>query len=216
LQRSIAIGDIVTQYKITNISLLERLILFVYNNIGNIFSLRKISSFLSSNNKENVNIEKIGEYLTYLENIYIIKKVQRYDIKGKKVLETNCKYYLADHSLQYSLSNFQKTNLPGILENIVFNELIRRGYKVYIGKLNERDNREIDFVAEKQNSQERIYIQVCKEFNSAKTIDREFNVLADIKDSFPKYVVTLDELYQETKGGIKSIHLKDFLLSDEF
>ncbi|MDR2653795.1 MAG: DUF4143 domain-containing protein [Mycoplasmataceae bacterium] len=165
LHRSVVITDVVSQYKITNVSLLERIILFVYNNIGNIFSARKIADFLLSNNKEKTNVSKINEYLTYLENVFAIRKVKRYNIDGKK-LETNCKYYLSDHSLQYAVGKFQKTKLPGILENIVFNELIRRGYKVFVEKLNERDNREIDFITEKSASNERIYIRVCKEFNS--------------------------------------------------
>lgn len=193
LHRSIVITDVTTQYKITNTSLLERIILFIYNNIGNVFSARKIADFLLSNNKEKTNVSKIIEYLTYLENVFVIKKVKRYNINGKKILETNCKYYLSDHSLQYAVGKFQKTKLPGILENIVFNELIRRGYKVFVGKLNERDDREIDFIAEKIANNERIYIQVCKEFNSRDTIKREFGVLSEIKDNFPKYVVTTDE-----------------------
>jgi predicted AAA+ superfamily ATPase len=107
----------------------------------------------------------------------------------------------------------KRTNIPGILENIVYNELIRRGYKVYVGKL---DTKEIDFIAEKINGGEKVYVQVCKEFSSAETMDREFSPLCEIKDHYPKYVVTLDKYWKEDRNGVVGIHLKDFLLKEIF
>ena len=173
-------------------------------------SIRKIADYLKSNGG-GADFETVSSYVGYLEKACIINKVSRYDIKGKKLLESNDKYYLADHSLQYAVRDMKRTNLPGILENIVYNELRRRDYKVYVGKM---DTKEIDFVAEKINGSNKVYVQVCTEYGSKDTIDREFTPLTEIKDHYPKYVVTLDKYWQEDRQGVKGIHLKDFLLRE--
>jgi len=211
IHSSAVLKDVVARNKVKNVPLLEKIIAFVYDNVGSLITLRRISDYLKSNSGSG-DLETIGNYIRYLENACIIRKVSRYDIKGKELLKSNDKYYLADHSLQYTIGGFKRTNLPGILENIVYNELIRRGYKVYVGKMGKDDNREIDFVAEKLS--EKIYVQVCTAFSSNEVIDREFNPLLDIKDNYPKYVVTLDKYWQENKNGVVGIHLKDFLLKE--
>lgn len=210
IQSSAVLKDVVARNKIKNVPLLERIIAFLYDNVGNLVSMRKISDYLKSNGG-GTDFETVSSYVGYLEKACIIKKVSRYDIKGKKLLESNDKFYLADHSLQYAIRDMKRTNLPGILENIVYNELIRRDYKVYVGKL---DTKEIDFVAEKINGGEKVYVQVCTEFGSQETIDREFSPLTEIKDHYPKYVVTLDKYWKEDRNGVSGIHLKDFLLKE--
>jgi predicted AAA+ superfamily ATPase len=215
IQSSAVLKDVVARNKIKNIPLLERIIAFIYDNVGNLVSIRKIADYLKSNGG-GADFETISSYVGYLEKACIIKKVSRFDIKGKKLLESNDKFYLADHSLQYAVRDMKRTNLPGILENIVYNELIRRDYKVYVGKMSKNDNREIDFVAEKINGGERVYIQVCTEYGSKETMDREFTPLTEIKDHYPKYVVTLDRFWQENRNGVVGIHLKDFLLKENF
>jgi predicted AAA+ superfamily ATPase len=215
IQSSAVLKDVVARNKIKNVPLLERIIAFLYDNVGNLVSIRKIVDYLKSNNGSGEH-ETISSYVGYLEEACIVKKVSRYDIKGKKILESNDKYYLADHSLQYAIRDMKRSNLGGILENIVYNELVGRNYTVYVGKMSKTDNREIDFVAEKINGGERIYVQVCTAFSSEETLDREFTPLTEIKDHYPKYVVTLDKYWQEDRNGVSGIHLKDFLLKESF
>jgi predicted AAA+ superfamily ATPase len=215
IQSSAILKDVVARNKIKNVPLLERIIAFLYDNVGNLVSIRKIVDYLKSNNGVGEH-ETVSSYVGFLEEACIIKKVPRYDIKGKKLLESNDKYYLADHSLQYAIRDMKRSNFGGILENIVYNELFGRNYKVYVGKMSKTDNREIDFVAEKINGGERIYVQVCTAFSSDETLDREFTPLTEIKDHYPKYVVTLDNYWQEDRNGVSGIHLKDFLLKEYF
>ncbi|MDR2870155.1 MAG: DUF4143 domain-containing protein, partial [Deferribacteraceae bacterium] len=155
--------------------------------------------------------ETVANYIKYLEEAFIIKCAPRYDIKRKKLLETNDKFYLGEHSLQYAIRNKRPDKVHGILENIVFLELIRRNYNVYVGKL---DDTEIDFIAEEQDGTRKIYIQVCLEFTNPETYKREFTPLSRIKDNYHKYVVTLDKNWRADENGIMGIHLKDFLLKD--
>ena len=215
IHSSSVLKDVVERNKIKNAPLLQRIIAYVYDNVGNLTSLTKISNYLKANGG-GADFETISNYIGYLENACIIKKVSRYEIKGKKLLESNDKYYLADHSLQYAIRDMKKTNISGVLENIVYSELIRRGYNVYVGKMSSNDSREIDFVAEKNNGNEKIYVQVCYEYGSKETMDREFEALTEIKDHYPKFVVTLDKLWSENRNGVVGIHLKDFLLKESF
>jgi hypothetical protein len=150
-------------------------------------------------------------YIKYLEDAFIIKKAPRYDIKGKKFLKTNDKYYLVDHGLMYGLLGKRADKVQVILENIVFGELVRRGYDVYVGKL---DDKEIDFVACKNDGYEKLYIQVCLDFTNPETYKREFSPLKAIRDSHPKYVVTTSKWWEVNDEGVRGIHLKDFLLTD--
>ena len=206
------IRDVILRYKIRRPQLLEKIVAFMYDNVGNITSIASVCKYLKGQGRSS-DPETIANYVKYLEDAYIIKRARRYDIKGKKLLETLDKYYLGDHSLQYAIRGIRADKVQGILENIVFMELSRRGYNVYVGKIN--GDREIDFVAEK-NGGGKIYVQTCVEFLNKETYRREFSPLTAIKDSYPKYVVTLDKYWQADENGVRGIHLKDFLLKQEY
>ena len=155
ISSSAILKDIVARHKIRNVALLEKIMQYVFDNIGNTFSAKKISDYFKSE-KRTVDIETIYNYLSYLEDAFIIHRVPRYDVRGKEILKTNEKFYLGDHALKYAVLGYNETAVSGVLENIVFLELKRRGYKVNIGKL---DDKEIDFVAEKNGA--KVYIQVA-------------------------------------------------------
>jgi predicted AAA+ superfamily ATPase len=142
---------------------------------------------------------------------HILTKCSRYDLRGKEILKTFEKYYLADTSLRHAVLGFSKDSFSGLFENVVYIELLRRGYDVYVGKYNDL---EIDFVAEKHG--ERIYIQVAQEIRSEETMDREYNNLLKIQDNYPKHVLSTFDFAGGNFNGIKSMHIADFLLSDEF
>ena len=202
------IRDVILRHEVRRSQLLEKIATFIYDNVGNILSIASVCKYLKSQGRSS-DPETIANYIKYLEEAYIIKRAQRYDIKGKKLMETLDKYYLVDHSLQYAIRSIRPDKVQGILENIVFMELIRRGYRVCVGK--DRVEKEIDFIAEKKGSG-KLYVQVCMEFSNRETYRREFSPLLAIKDSYPKYVVTLDKYWQADENGVKGIHLKDFLL----
>jgi len=143
---TIILKDIIERYKIRNIELLNRMIKFVFDNIGNIFSAKSVSDYLKSE-KRKLDIETIYLYMNRLESVFAIQKAERFDIRGKSILKTQEKYYLGDHSLLFAVNGRKLSHIPGILENIVHNELIRNGYEAYIGKNNDK---EIDFVAKKK------------------------------------------------------------------
>ena len=208
IHSSIVLKDIVARYRIKNAPLLERLISFIYDNVGNTVSIRKISDYMKGNGG-GADYETVSSYIGHMEKACIIRRAGRYDIKGKRLLESSDKYYLADHSLQYAVRDMKRTNLPGILENIVHNDLVRRGYKVYVGKIGVK---EIDFVAERINGGEKVYVQVCTEFGSDETVEREFSPLEEINDHYSKYVVTTDRYWNEDRNGVMGIHMSDFLL----
>ncbi len=144
-----------------------------------------------------------------LDAAFIIQKVPRYDVKGKEILQTNEKFFLGDPSLKYAVMGYKDRDIAGILENIVYLELKRRGYNIFIGKL---DDKEIDFIGERRD--EKIYIQVAYKLSSEETIEREFGSLLAVKDHYPKYVVTMDEFFQDNIEGIKHIKLLDFLMEE--
>jgi predicted AAA+ superfamily ATPase len=209
INNSAILRDVVERNKIRNVQMLQKIIAFVYDNVGNITSAKKISDFFKSQ-RRTADFETVYNYLQYLENALIIHKVPRYDIKGKKLLESYEKYYLAEHSLQYTMREYHASNISGILENIVYLELLRRGYTVSIGKIG---NKEIDFIAEKR--EHKLYVQVCYLFAGEETIEREFSPLIEIRDNYPKIIVTMDKFWQITKDGIRGIHLNDFLLAGD-
>jgi predicted AAA+ superfamily ATPase len=190
--------DVVQRNGVRNTQLMEKIITFVYDNVGNPLSLKRISDYLKSR-KRNADFETVYNYISYLESAFIVYKTPRYDIRGKRLLETTEKYYLADHGLQYAIRETQQDNINGILENIVFLELIRRGFRVYVGK---QDAKEIDFVAEKINGTGKLYIQVCVNFSNPETREREFSPLQTIKDHWPKMVVTLDPFWRVEEQGV--------------
>jgi predicted AAA+ superfamily ATPase len=202
--------DVVIRHQIRQPQLLDKLVAFLYDNVGNLISIRSIVSYLK-NQGRGTDPETIANYIKYLEDAFIIKTAPRYDIKGKKLLQTNDKFYLGDHSLQYAIRNKRPDKVQGVLENIVFMELVRRGYNVYVGKI---EDKEVDFIAEEQDGTRKIYIQVCLEFTTPATYEREFAPLKEIKDNYHKYVVTLDKNWRADEDGIQGIHLKDFLLKD--
>ncbi|MDR1635721.1 MAG: ATP-binding protein [Treponema sp.] len=210
INSSAVLRDVVQRNGVRNTQLLEKIIAFLYDNTGNPLSIKRISDYLKTQ-KRNADFETVYNYISYLESAFIIYRAPRYDIKGKRLLETTEKYYLADHSLQYAVRGIRQENIGGILENIVFMELIRRSYRVYVGKL---DTREIDFVAEKINGPGRLYVQVTVSYANPETREREFSPLRAIKDHWPKMVVSLDK-WQSEEQGVTGIHLKDFLLKPE-
>jgi uncharacterized protein len=210
IYNTILLKDVVKRNNVRNIRLLENLGRYVFDNVGNIFSAKKIADYLKAQ-KMKVGIETVQNYLGYLTSTYAANRVDRYDIKGKRMLELHEKYYLGDIGLRHALLGFRDSDIRGLLENIAFLELKRRGYRVTIGKLG---NREIDFIAEKESR--KIYMQVAYLLHSPETIDREFSPLKDIKDNYPKYVLSMDTIFGNDIEGIQRIHLVDFLLSEEF
>jgi predicted AAA+ superfamily ATPase len=207
---SILLLDTVKRHNIRDLELLNRVIRFVLDNVGNTFSAKKIADYFKSQQRS-VHIETIYNYLDALEEAYIITRIPRYDIRGKELLKTNEKYFVGDHSLIYALLGYHDHSISGVLENIVMQELKRRSYTVYAGKLG---NREIDFIAQRRS--EKVYIQVTYKLDSDTVIQREFTPLLDIRDAYPKYVLSLDEFWQDTVEGVKYKSLPEFLLMKEF
>lgn len=205
---SAILRDTVQRYKIRDVKLLERVIKYAFDNIGNTFSGKNVADYFKSQQRK-IDINTVYNYLYALEGAFILYRVPRFDIKGKEILKTQEKFYVSDISIIYATMGNRDRMIGGILENIVFLELKRRGYNVYIGKL---DNTEIDFVAEKQGK--KIYIQVAYKLENEQTIEREFNNLLAIEDQYPKYVVTMDEFWRDTIEGVKHLYITDFLLSD--
>ena len=203
---SILLRDVIARNNIRDIKLLERVVLYIMDNIGNIFSAKSISDFLKNQGRK-LSVETIYNYLKALENAFIISKVQRYDIKGKNILETQEKYYLSDLGFRHAKLGYQSNDISGYLENIVFLELLRRKYKVNIGK---QDNKEIDFVANLRD--ENLYLQVTYLLASPETIEREFSPLKSIKDNYTKMVLSMDNLPESNIEGIKRKRIIDFLL----
>ena len=207
---SVILRDTIQRNNIRNVELLERLVRYLFDNVGNLFSAKNISDYFK-NQQRKLDLNTIYNYLNALEEAFVIRKVNRYNIKGKEILKTNEKYYMGDHALGYALMGFHDRWIAGVLENVVMLELVRRGYKAYVGKL---DNREVDFVGEK--GIDRIYIQVAYKLTDAETVEREFRPLLSIEDHYPKYVVTMDELWKDNIDGVKHIHIADFLLKSEW
>lgn len=200
--------DIVKRHRINKQDLFDRVVKYVIENMGNTFSASSISDFLKSENRK-VSIESIYNYLRWLEQAFIIFPCERYDMQGKSVLKTQEKYYLADVSFRYALFGYNRKMLDGVMENIVYLELRRRGYDVYVGKNN---TKEIDFIA--IHKDEKIYVQVCVQI--PENSNREVGNLMEIRDHYPKYVVTLNEMDVGIENGIRIVHLRDFLLAKQW
>ena len=204
---SVVLKDIVKRNNIRDVDTLERIIAYTFSNIGHIFSATSLSKYFKNENRK-ISHETILNYLNFCTNAFLFYKINRYDLEGKKILTVNEKYYCADHGLREAIfgKNFQ--NVDQILENIVCLELLRRNFKVYVGK---KDDLEIDFIAEKDSK--RIYVQVAYLLSTEETLNREFSVLKSIKDNFPKYVVSMDE-FNFSQNGLIHKNIKDFLLED--
>lgn len=207
---SAVLRDTIQRHQIRDIELLERVIKYVFDNIGNSFSGKNIADYFKSQQRK-IDVNTVYNYLNALESAFIIHRIPRYDIKGKEILKTQEKYFVGDTSLIYAVMGYKDRLIGRILENIVMLELKRRDYKVYIGKIG---TKEIDFIAEKGNS--KVYIQVAYLLPEQSTIDREFSPLIEIKDNYPKYVVTMDPLWTDNIEGIKHVNIAEFLLMDEF
>lgn len=210
IYNSTIFSDIVRRNQVRKIDQLERVVKYTFNNLGNTFSAKSISDYLKSENRKLDN-ETVYSYLEKLEKAYLLHRCSRYDLQGKEILKTQEKFYLADVSLRYSVLGYSEDSVASSLENIVYLELCRRGYTVYIGKFNDY---EIDFVAERQN--EKLYVQVTQEIRSEKTEKREYERLLQIKDNYPKYVLRTDPFADGNYEGIKTMHIADFLLSKNF
>ena len=200
--------DIVKRHRINKQDLFDRVVKYVIENMGNTFSASSISNFLKSENRK-VSIESIYNYLRWLEQAFIIFPCERYDMQGKSVLKTQEKYYLADVAFRYALFGFNRMMLDGVMVNIVYLELRRRGYDVFVGKNN---TKEIDFIA--IHMDEKIYVQVCVQI--PENSNREVGNLMEIRDHYPKYVVTLNEMDVGIENGIRIVHLRDFLLAKQW
>ncbi|MEQ8200529.1 MAG: ATP-binding protein [Syntrophomonadaceae bacterium] len=208
---SALLRDTIQRYSIRNIELLERVVKFVFDNIGNTFSAKNVADYFKSQQRK-IDLNTVYNYLSALESAFIVKKIPRYDIKGKEILQTNEKYYIGDQSLAYAVMGYKDRLISGVLENIVMLELERRGYRVCVGKL---DAKEVDFIAERKN--EKVYIQVSYTPTvSQETLDREFAPLLAIKDHYPKYVVSMDDFWNDNVEGVKHKNLAEFLLMDEY
>ena len=205
LYASIILKDITQRNNIRDTDLLERIINYIVMNIGNTFSATSISKFFKSENRK-VATETILNYIKACEEAFLVYRVARNDLLGKKILNVNEKYYIADHGIREAMMENNQKNINQILENIVYFEMLRRGYNVKIGKV---DNLEVDFVCKKND--ETIYIQVSYLLASEDTKEREFSVLENIKDNYPKYVLSMDE-FDMSRNGIKHVNLIEFLI----
>ncbi len=210
IYNSTIFSDIVKRNQLRKVEQLERVVRFVFDNVGKTFSAKSISDYLKSQNRT-IDNETVYSYLEKLESAYILHRCSRYDLQGKEILKTQEKFYLADSSFKYSILGYNAESIAAMLENIVFLELLRRGYEVNIGKTY---NGEIDFIATKQNK--KLYIQVTREIKSNQTEKREYERLLEIKDNHPKYLLTTDNFSGGNYNGIKTMHISDFLLSDEY
>lgn len=208
IYNSVITSDITKRHNIKNFDLFNRVVKYVVENVGKTFSANAIVKFLKNEGRP-LSVEAVYNYLDWLEKAFVIYRCQRYDLQGKSVLKTQEKFYLADASLKYCVMGFNPKSVAAMLENIVYFELRRKGYEVYIGK---NETKEIDFVALRRD--ERIYVQVCRSLPEES--DREVANLLEIKDHYPKYVVTLDELAAGNINGVKIVYLGDFLLNSEY
>ncbi|MBU1677540.1 MAG: ATP-binding protein [Bacteroidetes bacterium] len=204
---TIVYRDVVSRYNIRSTNFLERLIRFLADNIGSLFSAKRISDFLKS---QHVNIahNQVQAFNDYLTNAFLIDKVQRYDVVGKRIFEVGEKYYFENCGIRNAVVGYKPGDNAKLLENIVYNQLLYKGYEVKIGWL---QTQEIDFVATKNN--ETVYLQVALRIDNDKTIEREFGNLLKIKDNYPKIVIAMDEQFKNTYKGITYLSIRKFLMS---
>ena len=202
---SIILKDITQRNKIRDTDLLERVINYLIMNVGNNFSATSISKFFKSENRK-VLVETILNYIKAAEEAFLIYKVSRDDLIGKKILNVNEKYYIVDHGIREAILESNQRDINQIFKNIIYLELLRKGYNIRVGKI---DNLEVDFVCTKGN--EKIYIQLVYLLASSETIEREFSSLEKINDNYPKYVISMDE-FDMSRNGIRHINIIDFLI----
>lgn len=201
----IVLKDIVTRHEVRDVALLDRIGGFLFDNTGNVISASRIASYFKSQRLK-VSVDTVINYLGYYQQALLTRKVERFDIPGKRMLEIHEKYYLSDTGLRHARLGYRESELAGVLENIVYLELLRRGYQVYIGKIGER---EVDFVASKDL--ERMYLQVTSTLADPAVANREYASLKLIKDNYPKMVLSMDALHDEDTMGIRWMNLMDWL-----
>lgn len=205
IYNTILLKDVVARYNIRNVKFMENLVLFLAGNIGSIVSARKISEYLKSQ-KINISIQVVIDYLGYLESSFLIHRVRRSGIMGKRIFEIGEKFFFSDIGIRNVIAGYNPTDIHKILENVVFLHLRIAGYDVTVGS---EGGREIDFIASRGGK--RIYVQVAYLLEKPETAEREFGNLLEIRDNFPKYVVTMDELNEtDSYLGIHRMHVKDF------
>ncbi len=207
LFNSILYNDLISRYQIRDVNILERLIIFLMDNVGKTFSVKSISDYLKQ--EENVKIapKTIYNYIDYFSNSLLIKKVQRENVEGKEILKIHEKYYVIDHGFNQVFNGRNLTNISRTMENIVYVELLRKGYNVTIGKIGDF---EIDFIAKKHKH--KIYIQVTYSLASEETLNREFRPLLKVRDNYPKYVISADK-FDFSQEGIIHQNIIDFLVN---
>ena len=207
---SVILRDTVQRHGIRNVKLLERVVRFVFDNIGNRLNAKNIADYFKSQQRK-VDINTVYNYLAALQGAFILQRVPRYDIKGRELLQTNEKYFVSDLSLIYAVMGYKDRMIAVALENIVYWEMRRRGYDTFIGK---QDNREVDFVGIRRD--EKIYVQVTYRMESEETVEREFAPLLAIGDHYPKFVVSLDEVWEDNIRGVRHRHIADFLTEEDW
>ena len=209
LYNSVVLKDVVKRNHVRDVDLLERIIAYVMANAGTVFSATSIAKFLK-NERRTVSTDTVLNYVKNCKDAYLVYQASREDLQGKQILSTNEKYYIADHGLREAVFGANRRDINLVLENILYMEMLRRGYKVTVGKLGER---EVDFVCEKRG--EKLYAQAAYLLASEETIRREFGAFNGIRDNFPKYVVTMDEL-DFSRNGIKHRNIRDFLTQSDW
>ena len=206
---SVVVKDIAKRNNIRDIDLLERIIAYVMSNMGCTFSASSLSRYFKSQDRR-VSVDTILNYLKFAMEAFLFYQVKREDLIGKEVLVSNEKYYIADHGLREAVWGRNNESIELVLENIVLIELFRRGYDVHVGRVGDK---EIDFVATRQN--EKIYVQVSYMLASESTIEREFGVYNLVRDNWPKYVVSMDEL-DMSRDGVKHVNIIEFLIAADW
>ena len=209
LYDSVQLKDIIKRNKVRDVDLLERILAYVMANVGTTFSAGSLTKFFKSEQRS-VSPETVLNYIRYCCDAYLFYQVKRQDLQGKQILATSEKYYIADHGIREAVFGGNMRDINLVLENIVFLELLRRGYTVTVGKAGEK---EVDFVCDRRG--EKLYVQVTYLLASEETIAREFGVYDSIRDNFPKYVVSMDEL-DLSRSGIKHRNIRDFLLAERW
>lgn len=206
IYNTILLKDVVRRHAVRNVDLLERIARYLFDNIGNVMSAKSIADYIKSQ-RLRVGVETVQNYLGYFQEALVAHRVRRYDIKGRRLLDIYDKYYLGDIGIRHAVLGYREGDISGVIENVVFLELLRRGYRVDVGKLGDR---EIDFIATREN--ERLYFQVAYLLATPRVVEREFGVLREIPDNYPKCVISMDTAFGEDIDGIRRCHLADFLL----
>lgn len=208
IYNTVLLKDVIMRNNIRNVNFLENLVLYLADNTGKIISANKVSKYMKSNG-ENISASVILNYLNYLSDAYIINKMNRYDVHGKRLFDSNEKYYFEDNGIRNAIAGgTREGDVEKVIENVVYQNLVRLGYEVFVGQL---QSSEIDFVCTKPNG-EKIYVQVSYLIVNEETRKREFGNLMRIQDNYPKYVVSMTPLITNNDyDGIKHIHLRNFL-----